>query len=122
VPEKKEEKVAEKKVTEQKEITPNSNFTILTDKYRVNIQPMGGGKYMYRSWSVAKSDTDKPDITLKTGTCLSLGNGDLCFEFTNNAYLYQCYVWKNQGTHSSPAEIIIFKNGKEYSRLKARVK
>lgn len=83
---------------------------LLTKKYRIRIDNMGGDKYRYASWKINAKKSDKPDLIIES-VIIFMHSKDY-YTFTNGRYVYKCGINQLDEDDSSPS-LIIYKDGKE---------
>ena len=85
-----------------------------TSKFRIRIDELKDHKYRYASWTIASKMTDKPSLILYNGTFIAEGSGgNHKYVFKNGKYSYECYINVLGASDTPPANLIVYKNGKE---------
>lgn len=90
------------------------SYLLETAKFRIRIDDTGDGNYRYTSWSLQRKLSDKPDLVIENGKFIAEGSGgNHRYEFRNADYVYDCSFTVMGTGEEPPAELKIYKGGKE---------
>ncbi len=85
-----------------------------TAKFQIRVDDLGSDNYRYASWSINKSQSEKPDLVLTGGKLEFDGSGgNHQYSFAKGKYLYRCYVNVMGKSDSVPGFLEVFKGKKQ---------
>jgi len=85
-----------------------------TSKFKIRVDYIGYDNYRYASWPINSGMHEKPSLILYNGECIMQGSGgNHVFRFENGSYQYECSVIIIGTSDSPPADLTVYKDGKE---------